>query len=85
MTGKEAPEKLQEANDARWQEYGKLRRMERKLQKKILGDPGQWPSSHEPMVQAVLPGSHLMERTFLEEPRTGEEAGASWRIDQSAQ
>ena len=32
MAGEEAPEKVQEANDARWQEYGKLRRIERKLQ-----------------------------------------------------
>ena len=40
MAGEDAPGKVQEANEARWQEYGKLRRMERKLRKKILGDPG---------------------------------------------
>ena len=79
---------MQEANNARWREYGKLITMDRKLQKKILEDPGPRPSSPEPMFHSILPGSHPMERgerASLAEPRTGEDAGAGWRIDQSAQ
>ena len=88
MTGEETPDKVQEANDARWQEYGILTRMERKLQKKILENPGKRPPSPEPTFHAALPGSHPKkggERTALAEPRTGEHAGAGWRTDQSAQ
>ena len=48
MAGEDAPETVKKANKARWQEYRKLRRMERKLQKKILEDPGERSSSPEP-------------------------------------
>ena len=83
MTGEEAPEKVQEANDARWQEYGKLRRLERKLQKKILEDPGQRPSSPEPMFHATLPGSHPMERGGTNGPGRTHDGGRcrSWLED----
>ena len=88
MTGEEAPEKVQDANDDRWREHKKMVRMERKLQKKIMEDPGPRPSSPEPMFHSILPGSHPMERgerASLAEPRTGEDVGSGWRIDQSAQ
>ena len=83
MAGEEAPEKVQEANDARWQEYGKLRRMERKLQKKILGDPGQRPSSPGPMVHSILPESHPMERGGTNVPGQTQDGGRcrSWLED----
>ena len=81
--GEEAPEKVQEENDARWQEYGKLRRMERKLQKKILGDPGQRPSSPEPMMHATIPGSNLTEQWGTDVPCRTQDGGRcrSWLED----
>ena len=61
MVGEEEPEKVKVANNARWQEYGNLIKMERKLQKKIQRDPGQGPSSHEQMRRAAIPRSNLTE------------------------
>ena len=34
MAGEEVPEKVKEADEARWQEYGKLRKMEKRHQEK---------------------------------------------------
>ena len=79
---------MQEANNARWREYGKLITIEMKFQKKILEDHGPRPSSPEPMFHSIIPGSQPMdrgERASLAEPRTGEDVGYGWRIDQSAQ
>ena len=53
--GEEAPEKVQKANNVRWREYGKMVKMERKLQKKILEDPGPRPTIPEPSLHPVLP------------------------------
>ena len=62
MIGEETPEKVKEANDARWQEYEKLRRMERKLQGKILEDPTKGLPSPEPTFHEAFPGSNHRER-----------------------
>ena len=61
MVIEKAPEKVQKANDARWREYRKMVRMERKLQKRILEDPGPRPAIPEPSLHPVLPGRHSME------------------------
>ena len=45
MAEGEVPEKVRKANDARWREYGKMVRIERKLQKKILKTLDQGPPS----------------------------------------
>ena len=68
------PEKVIEANDARWQEYGKLRRIERKLQKKIL-DKGR-PALNRGFMQYSQGATPWNggEQTSLAEPRTGEDA-----------
>ena len=55
MAREEAPEKVQKANDARWGEYGKMVRIERKLQKKILEEPGPRPAIPEPSLPPALP------------------------------
>ena len=59
--GRKCQKKVQEAKDAKWQEYGKLRRVERKLQREILEDPGKRPPRTDPMFPAALPESHPME------------------------
>ena len=86
MTGEEAPEKVQEANDARWHEHEKMIRMERKLQKKILEDPGPRPSSPELMFHSMLPGSHSMERWETGGPCRAQDDGRcrSWLEDRPA-
>ena len=61
MVIEKAPEKVQKANNAR-REYSKMVRMERKLQKRILEDPGPRPAIPEPSLHPVLPGRHSMER-----------------------
>ena len=82
MAGEEAPEKVQEANDARLREYERMVRMERKLQKKILEKgPGTEVSCNTPRE----PPHNGGDRTSLADPRTEEDAGAGWRINQSAQ
>ena len=53
---------VQKANNKRWGEYGKMVRIERKLQKKILEDPGLRPHIPEPSLPPILPGQHSMER-----------------------
>ena len=84
MIREETPERMNEANDARWQEYGKLRRMERKLQGKILEYSGKGPPSPEPMFHQELPRSNPRERgehRGLAGHSAGEDAEAGWRID----
>ena len=62
MEGEGVPKRVQEAKDARLPEYGKLRRMERKLQREILEDPGKRPSSPEPMFPAAFPERYPLEQ-----------------------
>ena len=47
MAGEEVPERVKKENKARWKEYKKLRKMEKRLQEKILGGPKQRPTSQE--------------------------------------
>ena len=75
MKGEEAPEQVQEANDARWQEYGKLIRMERKLQRKILEDLGKRSSIPEHMFPAAFPKSHPMEWGGMNGPGRTQDRG----------
>ena len=62
MANEEVPEKVQEANNARWGEYRKMVRIERKLQKKILEEPGPRPTIPEPSLPPALPERHSRER-----------------------
>ena len=75
MAGEEAPKKVQEANDARWREYKKMVRMERKLQRKILEDPGPRPAIPEPMQHPVLPGRHSREQCGACNPCKAQDCG----------
>ena len=56
MAGGEAPEEVKKANDARYMEYKRRLKIERRLQRKILEDPGTRPDLPEPSLHPVLPG-----------------------------
>ena len=47
MAGEEVPERVKKADKARWKEYEKLRKMEKRLQEKVQGGPKQRPTSQE--------------------------------------
>ena len=49
------PEKVRRANNARWREYGKMAKIERKLKKKLMEDPGQRPFIPRPSLPQNLP------------------------------
>ena len=68
MAAEEVPGKVQKA-DARYQEYFKMECMERKLQKKILEDPGPRPAVPEQIMHPVLSVKHYMERCETCDPR----------------
>ena len=55
MVEGEAPEKVRRANDARWKEYAKMAKIERKLKKKLMEDPGQRPFIPGPSLPQTLP------------------------------
>ena len=76
MAGGEAQEKVKKANSARYHEYGKMLRMERKLQKKILEDPGPRPAIPEHILHPVLPGRHSMERCGACDPCKAQDCGS---------
>ena len=85
MAGGEAPEKVLKANNTRWREYGKMVRMERKIQKKILD---QGPPSQSQAYPQHSPGDtpwNGAERATLAKPRTVEGAAAAWGKDQLPQ
>ena len=63
------PGKVQKADAARYQEYFKMECMERKLQKKILKDPGPRPAVPEQILHPVLSVKHYMERCETCDPR----------------
>ena len=43
MAGANAPDKVKRANDARYQEYAKIMKIERRLRRKIQEDPDLRP------------------------------------------
>ena len=62
MAEGEAPEKVQRGNDARWKEYAKMAKIERKLKKKLMEDPGQRPFIPGPSLPQTLPELPALER-----------------------
>ena len=83
MVGEEVPERVKEADKARWKEYEKLRKMEKKLQEKILGGPKQRPTSQEQGMQAAISKSLLTEQggTDVLDETQGGEIGKRWMED----
>ena len=61
MAEGEAPEKVRRANDARWKEYAKMAKIERKLKKKLMEDPGQRPFIPGPSIPQTLPERPALE------------------------
>ena len=55
MAEGEAPKKVRRANDARWKEYAKMAKIEIKLKKKLMEDPGQRPFFPGPSLPRTLP------------------------------
>ena len=87
MAGEEVPERVKKADKARWKEYEKLRKMEKRLQEKILGGPKQRPTSQEQGMQTAISKSLLTERgeqTYWTRHRTGEKARDGWKTDKAA-
>ena len=62
MVGEEAPEKVKRANDIRYLEYVKMVKIERRLQRKILEDPGPRPAIQDPGLHPVIQEEHARER-----------------------
>ena len=62
MAGGKAPDKVKRANDVRYREYAKMVKIERRLRRKILEDPGPRPAIPEPVLHPVIPGGHARER-----------------------
>ena len=62
MVGEEAPDKVKRANDIRYLEYVKMVKIERRLQRKILEDPGPRPAIPEPGLHPVIQEEHARER-----------------------
>ena len=62
MAEGEAPEKVRRENDARWKEYAKMAKLERKIRKKIIEDPGQGPFIPGPTLLQTLPERPALKR-----------------------
>ena len=76
MVGEEVPEKMEKANAARYHEYWKMVKIERKLQKKILEDPGPRPAIPEQILHPALSGRHPMERCGTCDPCKAQNCGS---------
>ena len=75
MAGGEAPDKVKRANDVRYLEYTKIVKIERRLRRKILEDPGPRPAIPEPGVHPGIPGGHARERCGACDPCTAQNCG----------
>ena len=79
MAGGEAPEKVKRANAARYLEYGKMMKIERRLRRKILKDPGPRPIIPEHILHPVLPERHYRERCGTCNPCKAQDCESRWR------
>ena len=81
MAGEEAPDKVKRANAVRNLEYVNMVKIEKRLRRKILEDPGPRPAIPEPGVHPVIPGGNARERcgggVTRAKPRTVEDVAAT--------
>ena len=55
MADGEPPKKVRRENDARWKEFAKMAKIERRLMKMLMEDPRQRPIIPEPGIPQTLP------------------------------
>ena len=62
MAGEDAPDKVKRANNARYREYAKMMKVERRLRRKIQEDPDLRPDIPELVLPPVTIEGHARER-----------------------
>ena len=69
------PDKVKRANNIRYLEYVKMMKIERKLGRKILEDPGPRPAVPELVLNPVIPEEHARERCGACDPCKAQDCG----------
>ena len=75
MAGEEAPDKVKRANGIRYIEYVKMVKMERRLRRKIMEDPGPRPVIPEHVLHPAIPEGHARERCGACDPCKAQDCG----------
>ena len=75
MAGEDAPDKVKRANNARYREYAKMMKVERRLRRKIQEDPGLRPDVPELVLPPVILEGHARERCGACNPCKAQDCG----------